>query len=167
LNVYNAFFSYLTLTLQILALSLCTASDDTPAFKFEAPSNAGPFESSPAQTNCHPNHTTAVVAKGANVAIQQLQNFHKTNNPGKRRQVIPLRHAPLADLRKQNWAELIPENVLNKDSDLGISVHLSRDIAVGGDAAMAGAAVFTHSNVPGHAKTISLIILLFFLHRDG
>jgi hypothetical protein len=148
LNVCNALFSYLTFTLQILALSLCTASDDTPAFKFEAPLNAGPFESSPAQTNCHPDHTTAVIAKGANVAIQQLQSFHKTNNPGKRRQVIPLRHAPLADLRKQNWAELIPENVLNED--LGISVHLSRDIAVGGDAAMAGAAVFTHTNVPGH-----------------
>jgi hypothetical protein len=148
LNVCNALFSYLTFTLQILALSLCTASDDTPAFKFEAPSNAGPFESSPAQTNFHPDHTTAVIAKGANAAIQQLQNFHKAHNPGKRRQVIPLRHAPLADLRKQNWAQLIPEYVLNKD--LGISVHLSRDIAVGGDAAMAGVAVFTHSNVTGH-----------------
>jgi hypothetical protein len=163
LNVCNALFPYLTFTLQILALSLCTAADDTPAFKFEAPSNAGPFESSPAQTNCHPDHTTAVIAKGANVAIQQLQNFHKTNNPGKRRQVIPLRHAPLADLRKQNWAELIPENLLNKD--LGISVHLSRDIAVGGDAAMAGAAVFTHSNVPGH--NVINHHVTFFLHRDG
>lgn len=141
-------------TLQILALSLCTASDDTPAFKFEAPSNAGPFESSHAQINCRTDHTAAVIAKGANAAIQQLQNFYKTNNPGKRRQVLPLRHAPLADLRKQNWAEFIPEYVLNKD--LGISVHLSRDIAVGGDATIAGAAVFTHSNVPGAQSRQSL-----------
>ncbi len=77
-----------------------------------------------------------------------------TNNPGKRRQVLPLRHAPLADLRKQNWAEFIPEYVLNKD--LGISVHLSRDIAVGGNATIAGAAVFTHSNVPGAQSRQSL-----------
>jgi hypothetical protein len=113
-----------------------------------------PFESSHAQTNCRTDHTTAVIAKGANAAIQQLQNFYKTNNPGKRRQVLPLRHAPLADLRKQNWAEFIPEYVLNKD--LGISVHLSRDIAVGGDATIAGAAVFTHSNVPGAQSRQSL-----------
>ena len=64
------------------------------------------------------------------------------------------RNAPLADLRKQNWAEFIPEYFLNKD--LRISVHLSRDIAVGGDATIAGAAVFTHSNVPGAQSRQSL-----------
>ncbi len=65
----------------------------------------------------------------------------------------------MADLRKQNWAELIPESVLHKE--LKISVHLSRDIAVGGNAAIAGAAVFTHSNVPEPLLRQSLL-----LYRD-
>jgi hypothetical protein len=88
-----------------------------------------------------------VIAKGVNAAIQQLQAFHKASLSvwGKRRQVLPLRHLPLADMRNRNWADRIPESMLNRE--LGVKVHLCRDAVVGGDIAMAGAAVFTHSHV--------------------
>ena len=88
---------------------------------------------------------TTVIAKGANAAIQQLQTFHKTSAGivGRRRQVLPLLHAPLVDMRKQNWAAQIPDSL----EETGVSVHLNRDLAVGGDISIAGALVLTHSNV--------------------
>jgi hypothetical protein len=90
---------------------------------------------------------SAVGTKGANAAIQQLQAFHKGYFAvgGKRRQVLPLCHIPLADLRNQNWADNIPESMLFRQ--LGVKVHVSRDITTSGDVAMAGAVVVTHSHV--------------------
>lgn len=40
-HIQSVFKIHLTLALKILALTLCTSSDDVPAFKFDAPSNAG------------------------------------------------------------------------------------------------------------------------------
>jgi hypothetical protein len=88
-----------------------------------------------------------VIAKGANAAIQQLQAFHKVSSAlwGKRRHVLPMCQIPLVDLRNQKWADQIPESMLYRE--LGINVHLSRDSAVGGDTALAGAVVVTHAHV--------------------
>jgi hypothetical protein len=134
--------------LQILALSLCTSTDDVPAFKFDAPGNAGARH----HTAGKPIITTitpmpAVIAKGANSAIQQLQSYHKSSfaSGGKRRQLLPLCHLPLADMRKRNWQDQMPESLLGMD--LRTAVHLPRDVAAGGDSAISGAAVFTHSHV--------------------
>jgi hypothetical protein len=134
--------------LQILALSLCTSTDDIPAFKFEAPANAGARH----HTVGKPVITTmtlmpAAIAKGANSAIQQLQSYHKSSfaSGGKRRQLLPLCHLPLADMRMRNWQDQMPESLLG--IHLGTVVHLPRDAAAGGDSAISGAAVFTHSHV--------------------
>ena len=94
------------------------------------------------------NDIATVIAKGANAAILQLQTFYKASaaSGGKqRRQVLPLLHVPLADLRKRNWAAQIPSSLAPEET--GVVVHLSRDLAAGGDIAMAGAAVLTHSHV--------------------
>ncbi len=86
----------------------------------------------------------AVVAKGANIAIQQLQMYHKASAGGsKRRQVLPLFHLPLANFRNQSVEDQISQSSI----DIGVSVHLPRDFAEGGDTAIAGAAVFTHTHV--------------------
>jgi hypothetical protein len=87
------------------------------------------------------------MTKGVNTIIQHLQAFDKTSHSscGKRRHVLPLRHLPLADIRNANWMEQIPDSSLH--SDTGIMVHLPSDLAEGGEQAMCGAAVFTHSHV--------------------
>ncbi len=141
-------------------MSLCPAVDDVPIFKFEAPSNAGLSHSALSKTTsrCFDIDVTAVVSKGALAAIQQLQAFHKSYSTawGKRHQVLPLLHLPLADLFDRNGANQTLKTPL---PELGIKVHLSRDAAIGGDIAMAGAAVFSHSHVmaalPGSTVTVN------------
>ncbi len=97
-----------------------------------------------------------MIAKGANAAIQQLQAFHRASMAvlGKRRQVLPLLHLPLADLRNCNWTDRIPESMLHRE--LGVKVHLPRDTSIGGDIAIAGAAVFTHSQVCGDRSNFDI-----------